>query len=536
MSTIYGFYAGSHSASSVLVEDGKIRFAVEEERISRVKAGLQYESYPVLSHTVISEKTGISASTADYVVVADPIHQDFMEKLSGGKYETIPHHLAHNMSSYFISGMEGKVLSISLDGGGESSYGRVYLCEDGEYNLVKRFPMSIQGSISAVWAFTTNSIRGYNPQGEPIWRMLKDEGKLMGCAPDGEFRENYYNILKSIINYDEGMFYPTNSGPKTRFVIDLLKRKQEFENDKNILDFAHCLQLVTEEVVLKFMDELHRDFPNVKKLCFSGGLFANVKLNQKINELPWVEEIFITPPMGDEGLALGCALWKSNQIGELSKPLKIDNVRFGIEYSDEQIYEMSRDHKVFRYKYEPSMIAQDINDGKVIGWFQGGMEFGPRALGSRSILVRPTDYTTHSYLNEKLNRHDTMPFAPMVLEEEFDNIFTCGKSKYAAQFMTVCYSTKDEWIEKIPAVIQKSDKTARPQVVNQTNNPMVWELMKEYQSLSDIPVLLNTSFNIHNEPIIENPNHAFTHLVNNVVDKLVIGNYVYESRRPKNKV
>lgn len=534
MSTIFGFYAGSHSASSVLIVDGKIEFAIEEERMTRIKSGLKYESFPVLSHSKISQLSGIDSKTSDYVVVAEPYHQDFMNKLNDGRFESISHHLAHNSSAYFLSGMKGKVLSISLDGGGDSSYGKVYLCEDGEMNLVKTIPISTQGSISSVWAFTTNAIRGYDMEGSPIWKMLKDEGKLMGMAPDGKFRQNYYNILKSITNYGNGGFYPINSGAKTRFVIDLMRMDGEFKKEENIVDFAYCLQLVTEEVVLKYLDELHQNFPNVRKLCFSGGLFANVKLNQKINELPWVDEIFISPPMGDEGLAMGCALYKANQMGEISEPLKISNVKFGPSYSDDEIFDISHNFKVFRYKYDESQIAKDLNDGQIIGWFQGGMEFGPRALGFRSILVRPTDYTTHSELNDRLGRHDTMPFAPMVLDEEFENIFTCTKSKYAAQFMTICYTTKSEWIDKIPAVIQKSDKTARPQVINENNNPMVWSLMKQYQKLSDIPVLLNTSFNIHNEPIIENPSHAFTHLVNNVVNKLVIGNYVYENRRPKN--
>ena len=534
MSSIFGFYAGSHSASSVLIVDGEIKFAVEEERVTRVKSGLQYETYPVLSHSLIQNKSGVDANNADFIVVADPYHQDFMNKLNGGRFESISHHLAHNCSAYFLSGMEGKVLSISLDGGGDTSYGKVYLCENGEMTLIKNIPISTQGSIAAVWAFTTNAIRGYDYNGDSIWKMLKDEGKLMGMAPDGKFRQSYYNILKSIVNYDNEKFYPVNSGGRTRYVIDLIRPFGEFEIEENLLDFAHCLQLVTEEVVLKFIEELHQNFPTIKKLCFSGGLFANVKLNQKINELPWVEEIFISPAMGDEGLAMGCALHKANQLGEIKKPLKINNVRFGVSYSDEEVLEISHYYKVFRYKYDELKIADDLNNGKIIGWFQEGMEFGPRALGSRSILVRPTDYSTHSELNKRLGRYDTMPFAPMVLEEEFEKVFTCSKSKYAAQFMTICYSTKPEWIDKIPAVIQKSDKTARPQVINQENNPMVWSLMKNYQKLSGIPVLLNTSFNIHNEPIIEKPSHAFQHLVDNVVDKLVIGNYVYENRRRKN--
>jgi carbamoyltransferase len=123
-----------------------------------------------------------------------------------------------------------------------------------------------------------------------------------------------------------------------------------------------------------------------------------------------------------------------------------------------------------------------------------------------------------------------MPFAPIVLDESFDEIFNLGKSKYTSEFMTMCYDTKEEWIEKIPAVIQKSDKTARPQIVKKEKLPLFWEILNEYKKISGIPVLLNTSFNSHNEPIIENPTQAFESLKKGIIDKLVIGNYVYISQ------
>jgi carbamoyltransferase len=145
-------------------------------------------------------------------------------------------------------------------------------------------------------------------------------------------------------------------------------------------------------------------------------------------------------------------------------------------------------------------------------------------------LVRPTDIGTHKILNQRLHRYDTMPFAPIVMEEFFESIFENPKSKYSAEFMTICYSTKAEWIEKIPAVIQKSDKTARPQLVRKDKLPKFWEILNEYYKISGIPVLLNTSFNSHNEPIIENPSQAFNSLEKKIIDKLVIGNYVYSNK------
>ncbi len=529
MSSIYGFYSLSHSASSTLIVDGKIIHCVEEERFTRIKAADRYESYPELSSKRIEQETGLLVKNADYKIFAKPINSDFCEYLVGSSYETCSHHSAHNFSSYFISGMEGKVISISLDGGGENDSSKIFLCENGSMTQIKNTPLATQGVLGLLWAFVTNTIRGYYPNGEPVWKMLKDEGKLMGMAPNGRYDERYQKILRSIISYKDYNFNFPNTGYRTRFVMDSLFENNEFENFDNIQNFAHNLQIYTEEMVLGLINDLHRDFPDYNKLCLSGGIFANVKLNQKINELPWVEEIFIAPAMGDEGLSLGSAIIKAVELGEITKPIKLDNVYLGFEYSDTEIFKSAQNFDFKRKPYNSDEIAQDIDEGKIIGWFQGKMEFGPRALGARSILTKATDPETHSKLNTRLFRNDVMPFAPMVLSERFDEIFTCGKSKYAAEFMTICYSTKDEWIEKIPAVIQKTDKTARPQIITKKNNLRVWDLMNRYEKLSGIPVILNTSFNIHNEPIIENPDQAFTHLKNNVVDKLVIGNYVYEN-------
>jgi carbamoyltransferase len=530
MSKIYGFYAGSHSASSSLLIDGKIHMCIEEERMTRIKAGDSHESFPNLSYDKIKELTNISTDDVDYNVFVEPTVDSYSRKLTKGKHEKVSHHTAHNYGAYFTSGMDGKVISVSYDGGGESSVMKVFLCENGKMYQIKKMDFATTGSLSHLWGFTTSSIMGYDEHMEGIWKMCKDEGKLMGMAPEGEFNERFYNILKSVIKYENYNFYPARTDSKAKFVMDSLFLKGFFKTQKQREDLSYNLQLVTEEIMIQFFEDLHKDFPDYTKICVSGGLFANVKLNQKINELPWLDELYVYPPMGDEGLSLGACLWKANNIGEVTKPLKLNNVFFGPEYSESDVKNIAKDFNFYVEDYDVQEIAKDINEGKIIGWFQGGMEFGPRSLGGRSILVRPTDYSTHQSLNERLGRYDTMPFAPMVMDEYFEDLFTSSKSKYSSQFMTICYTTKDEWIDKIPAVIQKSDKTARPQVISNHNNVKVHDLMKAYYEISGIPVLLNTSFNIHGEPIIENPQHAFTHLKNKVVDKLIIGNYVYKNK------
>jgi carbamoyltransferase len=530
MSSIYAFYSGSHSANTALVRDGEIIAALEEERLTRIKAGDNYDTHCKLSSKKIQEYTNLKIDEADYRIFVEPVSEKFASEISKLEYERCSHHDSHAYGAYFTSGMEGKVLTITYDGGGESSMMKVYFCEDGRMNLFRQYPFNTTGSLSHLWGFSTSSIMGYDQYHEGIWKMCKDEGKLMGMAADGHYDEKIYNLLNSVIDYKDLRFFPASTAWKTKFIGDMLFAEGFFKTKKNREIYSFNLQKLTNDLFLRFLEDLHKLFPEHNKLCFSGGLFANVKLNQKINELGWVEEIYIMPPMGDEGLALGACIKKSHELGEWPKPKKMKNMFFGPKYTNEQIHEISKQYNLVRTIYVPKIIANDLNEGKIIGWFQEGSEHGPRALGARSILVKPTDVSTHEVLNQRLKRYETMPFAPIVMSEYFDTIFEPSKSKYTSEFMTLCYATKNEWIEKIPAVIQKSDKSARPQIVCKDNLPKFWEILNEFNSISNIPVLLNTSFNSHNEPIVENPRQAFTILKAGIIDKLVIEDYVYSTQ------
>ena len=529
MSLIYGFFTGSHSPTVALMKDGKVISCLEEERMTRKKSGDNYDINVELASQKLQEYTGVKILDSDYNVFVDPTPDAFARKITNNRYEKISHHTAHAYGAYFTSGFQEKTITLTYDGGGESTVMKMFLCEGGKMTLVKSEPMATFGSLSHLWGFSTSSMMGYDKWGEGIWKMCKDEGKLMGMAPDGHYDEKIYNMLKTCINYKNFKFYPSRTYSKTQFVVDMMKFEGLLDTQKQREIFSYNLQKLTEDLFLNFLGDVHQLYPEYKKLCFAGGLFANVKMNQKINELDWVDEIYIYPAMGDEGLSLGACLYKSVQLGEITKPFKLDNVFFGPSYTDEEILDTAKELNFKRVKYNSKEIAKELNEGAIIGWFQEGSEFGPRALGARSILVRPTEIGTHRILNERLKRYDTMPFAPIVMDEHFEKIFTTNKSKYASEFMTLCYDTKEEWIDKIPAVIQKSDKTARPQVVVKSKLPRFWEILNDYYELSGIPVLLNTSFNPHNTPIIENPKQAFQMLESKIIDKLIIGNYVFFS-------
>ena len=528
MSTIFGLYGGAHDSAVAYIKDGKIITCIEEERINRIKSGNNYFSLPEESISALETYSGIPVRKVDHVVFSSHTPDQFIEQRINRDIDVYDHHKCHAAGAYYTSGMDGKVLTVIIDGGGTNNSNTVWLGEDGELKLVNSDIFAMGGTIAQVWGYVLQGIHEPKEDGSFVWKMCKDEGKLMGMAPDGEYDQMVYDALKQVIDYDELRFFPSNTIGKAMFLSEALRRDGYFNTKQGIANFAHNLQLVTEEIIIKYLNDLNALYPEYDKIAVAGGLFANVKLNQKINQLDWVKEVYVFPAMGDSGLALGAAILKSKELGEcFESPIKLDNVHLGLSYDDEQVYQASAKFEVERYPYIPSDEAKEIDNGKIIGWFQGGFEYGPRALGARSILVRPTDPETHKILNERLKRYDTMPFAPMVMSEYFNDVFVEDKSKYTAQFMTMCYDTKDEWIDKIPAVIQKSDKTARPQLVNKESLPKYWEIVDEYRKISGIPVLLNTSFNAHNEPIINTPENAFKHLSSGVIDKLIIGNFVY---------
>lgn len=223
MSLIYGFFSGSHSPTVALMKDGKIVCCLEEERMTRKKSGDNYDINVVLAADAVQKFTGVKVVDADYNVFVNPTPDAFARQITNNRYEKISHHTAHAYGAYFTSGFEGKTITLTYDGGGESTVMKMYLCEDGKMTLVKSEPMANFGSLSHLWGFSTSSIMGYDSWGEGIWKMCKDEGKLMGMAPDGHYDEKIYNMLKTCINYKDFRFYPSSTYSKTQFVVDMMK-------------------------------------------------------------------------------------------------------------------------------------------------------------------------------------------------------------------------------------------------------------------------------------------------------------------------
>jgi carbamoyltransferase len=208
-----------------------------------------------------------------------------------------------------------------------------------------------------------------------------------------------------------------------------------------------------------------------------------------------------------------------SQIEPDFKPIKFNDVFLGTEYTRDEILANSNGFK--RDMFDLEQVADFLIDKKIIGLYQGRSETGPRALGNRSIISDCTHPDTYDKLNGKLQRNDYMPFAPAVLDEDVDTIFHLNKSKYACEFMTILVDTREEWREKIPTVVHPIDKTARIQIVTENSNPLFYAILKAYKRKSGFGILVNTSFNVHNEPIVDNPQDAFKHLQGGIIDYLV---------------
>ena len=524
MSKIIGINYASHDTSVTYIEDGVIKFSMEEEKFTGIKAINNHFAHPTKCLEFIENKYGVNIYNCDVISFSLPYMRDFVKHHGfqiHHKVESYSHHDCHALGSYFTSGMDGKVISISHDGKGYRSRGKIYLCENGNYEEIHSQHIPTTASLAGLWALSTAYLG---------WRMLKDEGKVVGLAAHGKFNQRIYDYFKMAMYYDGNFnFKPSNWESILHYIFHCFLKEEGFFEDKTSReDYAYTLQVFSEELMYNYLKDVSEKFPEYRRLCLSGGLFANVKLNQFINKLDFFDEIYIHPSMGDGGLSLGAAVIAANNRGELNKPVKFDNVFMGQSFNKNEWDEALSNHldvlTIEDMTY--NKIGNLINDGHVVGCFFGGTEYGPRSLGNRSIVVRPTDVETHERLNKKLRRTEIMPFAPAVLSEKFSDIFIEDKSLHTAEFMTLCYDTKEEWLDKIPAVVHSKDKTARPQRVIKEKNYSFHSIISEYFNISGIPVVLNTSFNAHGEPINNYPSQVLKHLLDDSVDYIVNEYYI----------
>ncbi|MBM3256586.1 MAG: hypothetical protein FJZ04_03935, partial [Candidatus Moranbacteria bacterium] len=435
------------------------------------------------------------------------------------------HHYAHAASAFLPSPFKEAAI-LTVDGTGEWSTLAYGIGKGTQIKLEGdiKFPHSLGLLYSAVTAhlgFRVNwaegSVMALAAYGKPVFH--REFNKLIDVKEDGSFQ---LNLKYFSFHYDLVM---TNRN-FARLICPIRKPAEKITQVHR--DLAATLQETTESTVIKIANNIHNIY-KIENLCLAGGVALNCQTNGKILERTPFKKIFIQPAAGDDGGALGAALYAYTQLYKGKNRFEMKTAYLGPEYDDKKIKEMLKSRNInFQELGEEELIKKTANyifNNKLIGWFYGRMEFGPRALGNRSILGNPLNSGTKERLNEKVKKREPFrPFAPSVCWEYKNDYFNI---KQKSPFMTIAAPATCSAKEKIPAVIHR-DGTARVQTVSVKENPRYYKLLKEFEKLSGVPVLLNTSFNLKGEPIVCSPEDALSSFYGSEMDVLVMGNFLIE--------
>lgn len=396
-------------------------------------------------------------------------------------------------------------------------------------NRLRRIHMTdLNGSPGSFYGSVTEALGFISPRHEGKVTGLAAWGKT--CALDDSFRKTL------TLSEDKTHFVSAQIGENAINISEARKTAiRKVLQGHSREEISGSAQRILEETVLNHIQWALRQ-TGFRNLALSGGVFGNVKLNQRLMELPEVDQIFVFPAMSDAGLAVAAAQIATTSTGSsllnpvpLSSRAPLRDVYWGPAYDVNEIETILKEaglsYEELSGSERPRRAAQWIAEGKILGLFQGRMEFGPRALGARSILAAPVRAGINDSLNQRLSRSEFMPFAPSVLAERCDEIFdNFSKGIHASEFMTVTFTVKESWRSKIPAVVHV-DGTARPQAVHRTVNPRYYDILKAYETLTGLPVVVNTSFNVHEEPIVCHPKDAIRALCEKRIDALLIEDF-----------
>jgi carbamoyltransferase len=478
----------------------------------KIEKGFLYDTFYNLagSQATISSKAALKGSqnwadqaNASFSRLEDELEIGLEQIGLGEKLKRMDHHLSHAANSYYCSGYE-EALCITLDGYGTGLAGSV---SEARGSKIKRLHgVAYPNSLGTLYEHVTSSL-GFKPG--------RHEGKIVGLASYGD-PDILGPILLSRIEQTNGDFkiFEANNIYFSRYLASHFPK----------IDVAAAYQYVLEVVASRFV-KYWVEKTGIDTVVLSGGVTANVKLNQRIFEIEGVNKIFVYPNMGDGGCGTGAALYHSQTD---KKQTAITNTYFGPNYSDEEIVkELESEGLAFK---RPDNLAEQvagyIHNGKVVARFDGRMEYGPRALGNRSIMYHAREPEVNQWLNKRLGRTEFMPFAPVTLYEAREKYFYNIKgAEHAAEFMTITFDCKDEMKRDCPAAVH-IDGTARPQLIRREVNPGYYDILKEYEKLSGISSLINTSFNMHEEPIVCSPFDAVRAFLQGELDILVIGSFL----------
>ena len=545
------------NANATLFRDGVPVFAVAEGRLSRVK----YQGgFPEMAMRACLEYAGIELSDVDVILPANKHHflprvtrnllpegeHDyfgtkhkawlyFQHLLSRGGAlswlthtiskrmlsrrfpalgEFVDHHTAHAYSAYLTSGFE-EALAVTADNMGDGFSSKVFVCRGGrcEYQYgssARHSPGQFYGEIAQLLGFHN-----------------LNAGKVTGLAAHGD-PAPAYPIMERLFSLNEA---------GTGFVTpDLLWRSKKRGPYGELCalrpeDVAAAAQKRLEDVMVAYVRQAVRE-TGIRDVVMAGGTFANVVVNQKVLHLPEVGRVYIHPAMTDQGISMGAGLahFARSGMDVVNRPL--ETIYLGPAY-DEETMGAAIEASGLRYE-RPSDIsdaaARALIDHKVVARCDGGLEYGPRALGNRSILYRTDDPSVNDWLNARLNRTEFMPFAPVTLAEHARECFrNMEGGELAARYMTVTFDVTDPVRKRSPGVVHL-DGTARPQVIHREDNPGYWGILKRYHELTGTPTVINTSFNMHGEPIVCTPQDALRAFEASHLDRLVLGPFLVYGR------
>ena len=433
----------------------------------------------------------------------------------------VDHHLSHLASAYYTSGFRD-ALVISADGGGDRLSSLVYTVRDGKWEFQHK--VSAYNSLGNYYAYVTH-ICGF--------KASKHEGKITGLAASGQPR--YRDLLRGFIDEQDGTFH--NRG-RCAFRGAVRKLRASLPPDWRREDLAASIQVHSEDLMRRYVGHWARA-TGLSDVALAGGIAANVRINEEIHALPEVQRVFIHPHMGDGGLSAGAALAACiPDVAPETMPVRdarpIRDVYLGSRLTEKEIAERLMQEGL---RPEPQReaieerIAGLLADGYVVARAAGRMEYGPRALGNRSILYQPADRSVNDWLNKNLQRTEFMPFAPSVLFEDGDRLFQdLGGAEHAAEFMTITKHCSP-WMRRHMSGVVHVDGTARPHLVRRSSNRGFYDIIAAFRRRTGLPGIINTSFNMHEEPIVCSVDDCVRAFLLGNLDYLAIGGHLVRHPR-----
>lgn len=544
---INGYSRRTHHASACIVVNGNLIAMAEEERFSRRKNA--FGEVPLNSIAFCLDKADVSVDEVESIAVGwnfdkvfgnigtQPPTKDELVDLylpsDRFKYskrpalEMVPHHLAHAASAYYLSGMPESLILV-IDGQGETQSTSVFTGKGKDISLVQEFGV-------------TNSLGYfYEAVSEYVGLSRLDAGKTMGLASFGIPRHGFGLFEMGTSGYSINMGQPAQTemdlqqevtrlwrdylentfGPRNReqLVYDpaTARFKREVSFNEGYKDIAASAQK-TLEAVVRHLITLYSAEYQMSNLCIAGGVGLNCSMNGTIAREGIVRDLFVPPFANDAGVSVGAALYLSDQ-----KPSsRLESASLGPEFSNEVIVATLR---LLGIEYRlvddiSSAVAKLLSEDKTVDWFQGRMEAGPRALGNRSILGNPTNRTTHDKLNAIKNRESWRPLAPSFLAASLADYMVDASD---SPFMLRAFLARSDRADEIPAAVHV-DGTSRAQTVTERDNPLYYRLIRDFQQISGVPAVMNTSFNLEYEPIVCSPHDATRTFFSSGADYLAIG-------------